>query len=363
MRGNAGRHRRPGRRRDLVDESRGAGAGARRRSTRSTPLGVEAGIDALEVLQRAHKEARRRRAARATARPARSRAPAASAIACRVARVPALERRAPARQRSPAAPARCRRGAPVDHRDRGREAEDAPVRRRGRTRLGTGPRRHQATRQSAGQPARAPMPQRRAERSPAAAPSISSWRTIAAAAGAEGQAHARSRCRRADARASSRLATLAQAMSSTSADHRHQHAAAAGGRSRAGSSSRFRRARARRVELGHRLSRCEPASAARSPRPRSAARRAFEPAPSLRRRTPGAGRARTRSQKLPGSSSGAAVGLTCGSAATGMVMSATAPTLAPTKPRGLTPTIGHGTPLMRSVRPIASGLRPNWRCQ
>src|SRR5213594_720976 len=65
--------------------------------------------------------------------------------------------------------------------------------------------------------------------------------------------------------------------------------------------------------------------------------------------TPALGLARTRSQKLPGPSSGAALGFTCGRAATAIVRSAIEPTFAPTKPRGLTPTTVTGTPLSRTV--------------
>ena len=70
---------------------------------------------------------------------------------------------------------------------------------------------------------------------------------------------------------------------------------------------------------------------------------------------PAAGLASTRSQKLPRSSSDADSGYTRGSAAAAMVMLARAPTLAPTKPRGLTPTIVTGTPPIVSVPPTASG--------
>ena len=71
--------------------------------------------------------------------------------------------------------------------------------------------------------------------------------------------------------------------------------------------------------------------------------------------TPSAGLASMRSQKLPGPSSGAAPGFTCGSAATAIVMSAMKPTVAPTKPRGLTPTTVTGTPLTSTVWPTRAG--------
>ena len=101
-----------------------------------------------------------------------------------------------------------------------------------------------------------------------------------------------------------------------------------------------------------------PANAERRPVRRSPARRA--PAaprlahidmPVLRPRENAQPEVARPEQGRPSSGSSHAMALT------GMVMSATAPTLAPTKPRGLTPTIVAGTPLMSSVSPTACGLR------
>jgi hypothetical protein len=75
------------------------------------------------------------------------------------------------------------------------------------------------------------------------------------------------------------------------------------------------------------------------------------------------GRASARSQKLPAPSSGAAPGLTSGSAAAATVMSAVSPTVAPLKPRGVTPTIGTGRPSIRIVLPITSSPPPYCRSQ
>jgi hypothetical protein len=81
------------------------------------------------------------------------------------------------------------------------------------------------------------------------------------------------------------------------------------------------------------------------------------------REIPGRSRASARSQKLPRPSSPASVGLTAGSAATAIVTSAVAPTLAPVKPRGLTPTMSAATPFSTIVRPTTPGSRANARSQ
>ncbi len=110
-----------------------------------------------------------------------------------------------------------------------------------------------------------------------------------------------------------------------------------------------------------------PASAARSPAPRDAPATRRSAAPSAcATGTPGCGPredaqpevARTEQRRLAGS--------TCGSVATGIVMSATAPTLAPTNPRGLTPTMvtGDAVDAGSSARPRRAAARtgaPNSR--
>ena len=127
-----------------------------------------------------------------------------------------------------------------------------------------------------------------------------------------------SRCR-AEARANSRLATLAHAMSSTSATTAIR------------TSSGFRYTSRRYVQpvppaaQDRTLTRpspsgARPANAAQSPDSAIRGQTALSRAVAAGIETPARGLASTRSQKLPGPSSGAALGLTWGSAATAIVI-------------------------------------------
>ena len=161
--------------------------------------------------------------------------------------------------------------------------------------------------------------------------------------------------RRAEARAKSRLATFAQAMSSTSAttpirtssgfrytSRRYVQPVPPAGRTNVDWAISFRR------EAGQCDAITESASRGQT---------ALSRAVAAGIETSARGLARTLNQKLPGPSSGAMAGLTRGSAPTAIVTSAMAPTFAPTKPRGLTPMMVTGTPLIRSVRPTTPASR------
>ena len=75
--------------------------------------------------------------------------------------------------------------------------------------------------------------------------------------------------------------------------------------------------------------------------------------------TSGAGLASTTSRKFPGVMISAIIRFTLLNAAMAIVRSAVDPTVAPTKPGGLTPTMVTGAPLTSSVSPTILGLRRN----